>query len=426
MLRAFKVYDVEKVRQDFPILSRKVNGKQLVYFDNAATAQKPNAVIEAIEQYYKGYNANIHRGIHRLAEEATLAYEDSRRKVAKFAGVKPQELVFTRGTTESLNLIMYAYAMTHLKKGDEIIATVMEHHSNIVPWFLLQSRLGVKVKFVDIDDGGKLRMEQYEQMITDKTKIITVTHASNVLGTINPVKDICKIAKKAGAISIVDGAQAVPHMEVDIKEIGCDFYCFSGHKMLGPTGIGALAGRQYLLEEMEPFHGGGEMIREVHLDGAKWNDLPWKFEAGTPNIEGGIILSKAAEYLQSLGMDKIRKHEEMITAYAMERLSEIPDAVIYGPESPKERGGVVSFNVADIHPHDMATILDSEGIAIRSGHHCAQPLIERLKVPGTSRASFYLYNTPQEVDLFIEAVKQARKVFKLPEPKGSGNQLPAH
>lgn len=408
-----KGLDVQSVRKDFPILERKVNGHPLVYFDNAATAQKPRQVIDALVDYYSRYNANIHRGVHKLAEEATLAYEDSRKKVASLVNAKPDQSIFTRGTTESLNLVMYAYALPSLGSGDEIITTMMEHHSNIVPWFMLQKRLGIRVKFANITDDGLLDLAHLESLITGRTKIMAFSHVSNVLGTINPVKKLCSIARKAGAISVVDGAQAVPHMEVDVRDIGADFYCFSSHKMCGPTGVGLLVANKKLLEGMEGFHGGGEMISEVHASGFSYNEVPHKFEAGTPNIADAIVFGHAVDYLKKIGLSRIHSHTRGLAQYAAEQLSGIPKTKIYGPKDSENRSGLVSFNIGDIHPHDLATILDSQGVAIRSGHHCAQPLAENLGIAGSSRASFYLYNTQEEIDVMMKAIGHARKLFNL-------------
>jgi cysteine desulfurase/selenocysteine lyase len=404
--------NVARIREDFPILKRQVNDKPLVYFDNAATSQKPTAVIDAIDQYYRYYNANIHRGIHKLAEEATLAHEEAREKVGKFINAKQaSEIVFTRNATEALNLVAYAWGRANVGKGDKIVLTIMEHHSNIVPWQLLAQEKGAKVDFIKIDENGELRQDEIHELIDDDTKIVCVTHASNVLGTINPIKDIGRVAHRFGALFLVDAAQSVPHMAVDVSDLDCDFAAFSGHKMLGPTGIGVLYGKAEHLEAMPPFLGGGEMIREVHTTGASWKDLPYKFEAGTPNISGAIGLGAAVDYLQGIGMRNVLDHEREITHYALDRMKEVEGLDIYGPMDVNHRVGVVSFNLGDIHPHDLASILDEEGIAIRSGHHCAQPLMEFLKLPATSRASFYIYNTEEEVDVLIEALEKARKIF---------------
>lgn len=400
--------DAQKIRNDFPVLKRKVNGKPLVYLDNAATTQKPKQVIDKISDYYSNYNANVHRGIHKLSEEATEEYEGARAKTAKFINSKPCEIVFTKNTTESLNILAY-WALRTLKKGDEVLSTVLEHHSNIVPWQMLKEK-GIKLNFVDVNDDGTLKFEQYSKLITKSTRIVTVAHVSNVLGTINPVREIGKLAHDAGALFIIDGAQSVPHMPVDVKQIGCDFLAFSSHKMLGPTGIGVLYGTEEALNKTTPFLRGGDMIKEVHLEETKWNDIPWKFEAGTPNIADTIGFGAAIDYLSKIGMENIREHEEALAQYAMKKI-DIEKVKIYGPK--KNRGGAVSFSIEGVHPHDVATILDQEGIAVRSGHMCAQPLMERFNVPALSRASFYLYNTKEEINKLAEGIKKVKKVFKV-------------
>lgn len=412
MVEKLATINVPRIRDDFPILKRQVNGKTLVYFDNAATSQKPNAVIEATDRYYREYNANIHRGIHKLAEEATLAHEEAREKIGKFINSRrTEEIIFTRNATESINLVADAWGRANIGKGDKIVLTIMEHHSNIVPWQLLAQEKGAKVEYVKIDQEGKLRQDEVQDLIDERTKIVCVAHASNVLGTVNPIKDIGKTAHRYGAMFLVDAAQSVPHMPVDVRDLDCDFFAFSGHKMMGPTGIGVLHGKSEVLQNMPPFLGGGEMIREVHTTGAAWKDLPYKYEAGTPNIVGAIGLGVAVDYLQGIGMENVHEHEKAITEYAMSRMSEVEGLVIYGPRDVKQRVGVISFNLGDIHAHDLASIMDEEGIAIRSGHHCAQPLMEFLNVPATSRASFYIYNTKEEVDVFISALEKARKIF---------------
>ncbi len=412
MVEKLTTINAARIRGDFPILRRQVNDKPLVYFDNAATSQKPNSVIDAIDQYYRNYNANIHRGIHKLAEQATLAHEEAREKVAKFINTKrTSEIVFTRNATESLNLVAYSWGRVNVGKGDKIVLTIMEHHSNIVPWQLLAQEKGAKVEFIKIDENGELREDEVHELIDDSTKIVCVAHASNVLGTINPVKDIARLAHRYGALFLVDAAQSVPHMPVDVQDIDCDFAAFSGHKMLGPMGIGVLYGKAERLEGMPPFLVGGEMIREVHTTGATWKDLPYKFEAGTPNVSGAIGLGAAVDYLQNIGMRNVHDHEKEIGGYALARMKEVEGLEIYGPMNVDHRVGVISFNLGDIHAHDLASILDEDGIAIRSGHQCAQPLMEFLQVPATSRASFYIYNTKAEVDVFIEALEKARKIF---------------
>jgi len=401
------------VKDDFPVLARDVRGKPLVYLDSAATSQKPKSVIAAILSYYERYNANVHRAVYDLGEEATREYEGARERIAKFLGAKDaREIVFTRGTTESLNAIAYSWGIKGpLKSGDEIVTTIMEHHSNTIPWYFVQDVKGVKLKWVDINDDGTLRMEQYDELITDRTKIVTVTHVSNVLGTINPIKEIAEAAHDHGAICVVDGAQSAPHLPVNVRDLGCDFYTVSGHKMCGPTGSGVLWGRHELFEQMEPFLGGGEMIREVHKGWAKWNDVPYKFEAGTPNIEGAIGLGAAVDYLSKLGMEGVRRHEVDVTRYALDEMHKVDGVVTYGPDDLRIRGGVVSFNIGDVHAHDVASVLNEFGVCVRSGHHCAQPLMERLDVPATSRASFYLYNNEEDVDRLVEAVRKVKEIF---------------
>ncbi|HXY83612.1 MAG TPA: cysteine desulfurase [Candidatus Saccharimonadales bacterium] len=414
MVQKLDAINTSKIREDFPILKRQVNGKPLVYFDNAATSQKPTAVIEAIASYYKNYNANIHRGIHKLAEEATLAYEDAREKSAKFVNAGyPEEIIFVRNATEGINLVANSWGRTNVGKGDKIVITIMEHHSNIVPWQLLAQQTGAQIEFIEITDDGMLRQDQLERAIDNSTKIVAVTHASNVLGTINPVNTIGKLAHRHGALFLLDAAQSVPHMKVDVRDIDCDFMVFSGHKMMSPTGIGVLYGKREHLEGMPPFLGGGEMIKEVHTTNASWNDIPYKFEAGTPDIAGVIGLGAAIDYLNRLGIENIHVHEQQITGYALSKISTVEGVKVYGPKSPKDRVGVISFNLGDIHAHDLASILDEEGIAIRSGHHCAQPLMEFIGVPAMSRISFYAYNTEEEVDVFTEALGKAGRLFKL-------------
>ena len=370
-------------------------------------------MIDAVSDFFSRYNANVHRAIYELGEEATREYEGAREKVAQFIHARsPNEVAFTKSTTESLNAIAYGWGLKgKLREGDEIVSTVMEHHSNHVPWFFVQDLKGVKLKWVGMTDDGLLKMEDYDTMITKRTKVVTVTQCSNVLGTINPVQEIAKRAHEAGAICVVDAAQSVPHMPVDVQKIGCDFLAFSGHKMLGPTGIGVLYGTEERLNEMEPLMGGGEMIREVHLGSAKWNDVPFKFEGGTPNMAGAIGLGVAVDYLGGIGMDRVRRHEKELTQYALEALSDVKGFHGFGLDDVERRGGVISFTLGDVHPHDIASILDVEGIAIRSGHHCAQPLMERLNVPATARASFYVYNTPEEVDRLAAGLRKVLDVF---------------
>jgi len=408
-----EVFDIEKVRSDFPILRRTVHGKRLVYLDNSNTTQKPRAVIDALVDYYSKHNSNVHRAVYVLAEEATESYEGARRKVAGFVGAPAKELVFVRGTTEATNLVRFAWGETHVRKGDLLVSTLMEHHSNIVPWQLLAKRKKATLKFVGLRPDGTLDMESLESLLKESPKLVAVTHCSNVLGTINDVAKICAKARAAGATTLVDGAQAVPHMPVDIRSFEPDFYAFSGHKMLGPMGIGGLLAKKELLEEMEPFHGGGEMIREVFLDHSTWNDVPYKFEAGTVNVADAIGLGAAIDYLSGIGMAKVREHEVKLLDYALRTLAEVKGFQQYGPLDLKRRAGVLSFNFADVHPHDLATILDEEGIAIRSGHHCAQPLMRWLNVTATNRASFHVYNSYDDVDALKAGLLKAGGIFKV-------------
>jgi cysteine desulfurase / selenocysteine lyase len=408
--------NVEKIRADFPILRRKVSGgKPLVYLDNAATTQKPFAVIDAIRDYYMNYNSNIHRAVHQLAEEATLAFEKTREKVAKYINAKSaEEIIFTRNATEALNLVAYSWGRANVKKDDKIVITEMEHHSNIVPWQILASEKGAKLEYIGVDDSGYLKMHEYKNHLdSNKVKLVSVTHMSNVLGTIVPVNDIIKMSHEKEIPVLIDGAQSVPHMAVDVQEMDCEFMAFSAHKMLGPTGVGILYVKRDVLEKMPPFLGGGDMIKEVHKYETTYNDLPYKFEGGTPNIADVIGFSAAVDYLNHLGMDKVRDHEIELTKYAIGRISGVKGVTLYGPRNANDRGGVISFNIGDIHPHDLATIMNDYGIAIRSGHHCAQVLMERLDVAATSRASFYIYNTKEEIDTFIGALEGARRLFKI-------------
>ncbi len=408
-----EAFDVEKVRADFPILKRRVHGKRLVYLDNAATTQKPKAVIDTLVDYYSRYNSNVHRSVHALGEEATEAYEAARAKAAGFVGASAKELVFVRGTTEATNLVRFAWGAVNVRKGDLLVATLMEHHSNIVPWQLLAKSNGATLKYVGLMPDGTLDMGSLEDLLRESPKLVAVTHCSNVLGTINDVVTICAKARRAGATTLVDGAQSVPHMPVDVREVGADFYAYSGHKMLGPTGIGALIAKKKTLEEMEPFHGGGEMIREVFLDHSTWNDVPHKFEAGTVNIADAIGLGAAVDYIKTIGMQKVRGHEVRLIDYAMQTLAKVKGFKAYGLPGSKNRGGVISFNLADVHPHDLATILDEEGIAIRSGHHCAQPLMRWLDVSATSRASFHVYNSYDDIDALKAGLQKAGGIFKV-------------
>src|SRR5574338_35989 len=407
---------VEQIRKDFPILQRKVrNDKNLVYLDNAATTQKPIQVINAITDFYTNHNSNIHRAVHALAEEATEAYEMTRDKIAQFLNIKDrQEIVFVRGTTEAINLVAYAWGRQNVKEGDIIVTTEYEHHSNIVPWQLLTQEKRAKLEYIAVNDDGQLMLEQLDQYLaTGKVKLVAVSQMSNVLGTITDIAAVAEKCKKAGVRLLVDGAQSVPHMKVDLSQLGCDFFAFSAHKMLGPTGVGILWAKKELLEQMAPFHGGGDMIREVHKYETTWNDLPYKFEAGTPNIADVIGFSAALDYLNNLGMDYVRNHEIELTKYALDKMSAIKGIKVYGTKDISKRGGVISFNFADIHPHDLATIIDEDGVAIRSGHHCAQVLMEKLDIAATSRASFYIYNTKEEVDVLINSLSRAARLFKL-------------
>jgi len=408
--------DVSKIRQDFPILKRKINGnKTLVYLDNAATTQKPMSVINAICNYYMNYNSNIHRAVHQLAEEATLEYEKTREKIARFINARSSdEIIFTRNATEAINLISYSWARTNIRKDDKVVLTEIEHHSNIVPWQILSLEKGSILEYVGIDDNGYLNMEDYKRHLqSNKVKLISVSHMSNVLGTIVPINEIIKMAHDQSVPVLVDGAQSVPHMPVDVQDMDCDFMAFSAHKMLGPTGVGVLYVKREILNEMPPFIGGGDMIKEVHKNETKYNDLPYKFEGGTPNIADVIGFGAAIDYLNKIGMDKVREHEMDVTNYAIEAIAGVKGVSIYGPSNSNHRGGVVSFNIGDIHPHDLATIMNDHGIAIRSGHHCAQVLMERLDVAATSRTSFYIYNTKEEVDTFINALDKARRLFRI-------------
>ena len=406
----------ESLRNDFPVLKRKVrDGKKLVYLDNAATTQKPIQVIDAISDYYKNNNSNIHRAVHALAEESTEAFEQTRDKVAEFLNTKDsQEIIFVKGTTEAINLVANAWGRDNVKEGDIIVTTEYEHHSNIVPWQLLTQDKKAQLKYIDIDDNGELMIDQLDEYLsTGKVKLVAFSHVSNVLGTITPAKEIISKCKNAGVKTLIDGAQAVPHMKVDLTELDCDFYAFSAHKMLGPTGVGVLWAKKEILEKMIPYQGGGDMIREVHKYETTWNDLPYKFEAGTPNIADVIGFKTAIEYLQKIGMENIRNHELELTKYALEQMEKVPGITLYGTKEPKKRGGVVSFNFNDVHPHDVGTIIDKDGVAIRSGHHCAQVLMEKLNVAATNRASFYIYTTKEEIDALIAALQNVAKVFKL-------------
>ncbi|MGH2689695.1 MAG: cysteine desulfurase [Actinomycetota bacterium] len=400
------------VRKDFPVLDQSVNGHRLVYLDNAATSQKPRAVIDEEKRFWEEDNSNIHRSVHTLGERATALYEAAREKLADLLNAPAARgVVFTKSATEGLNLLAYAYGRHHLAPGDEVITTEMEHHSNLVSWQLACRDSEATLKAIPVDDGQTLNLEAFEKLLSNRTKIVTVGHVSNVLGTINPVAEIAAKAHEVGAVVICDGAQAVPHMPVDIQALGCDFYVGTGHKMCAPTGIGFVWGRESIWEAMEPFHGGGDMISDVWLDRATWNEIPYKFEAGTPPYGQAIALGAAIDYLNAIGMKSIREHEIELTRYALERLDEVPDLKVYGPQDAEAKGGVVSFNFGEVHAHDVGTICDSQGVAIRAGHHCAKPLMRKLGAPATGRASFYIYNTTDDVDRLIDALDEVRRLF---------------
>jgi cysteine desulfurase/selenocysteine lyase len=401
--------DTAAIRSDFPILHQEVNGKPLVYLDSAATAQKPKQVLDALNHYYQYDNANVHRAVHAIGERATLAYEGARAKVARFIGSPhARQIIFTRNTTESINLVAYSWTK-RLSPDDEILITPMEHHSNLIPWQQMALRHGCQLRFMPLSSDGRIDMAKLPEYITARTKLVALTHVSNVLGVINPVAEITALAHQVGARVLIDGAQSVPHFKVDVAALDCDFYAFSGHKMCAPTGIGVLYGKLDALEELAPFLFGGEMIATVTLTSSTWKELPWRLEAGTPNISGAIGLGAAVDYLESIGMDAVKAHDDALTAYAVEVLSQLSGVTIYGPLT--DRTGLVTFNFADIHPHDIATVLDQEGVAVRAGHHCCQPLMQWLDVPATVRASFYLYNTAAEVDILARALERTREFF---------------
>ncbi|GGI15971.1 MULTISPECIES: cysteine desulfurase [Gottfriedia] len=401
--------DVKSIREAFPILNQEVNGHPLVYLDSAATSQKPVQVIEAVSNYYREINSNVHRGVHTLGTKATDAYEGAREKVRKFINASSmEEIIFTRGTTTAINTVAASYGRANLKAGDEIVISYMEHHSNIIPWQQVAKATGATLKYIPLEEDGSISIEQAKATINSNTKIVAIMYVSNVLGSINPVKEIAAIAHQNGAVMLVDGAQSTPHMKVDVQDLDCDFYALSGHKMCAPTGIGALYGKKHLLENMEPIEFGGEMIDFVDLQDSTWKELPWKFEGGTPIIAGAVGLGAAIDFLNDIGMDNIEKHEHEIVDYALEQLSSVEGITIYGP---KHRAGLVTFNIDDVHPHDLATVLDVEGIAIRAGHHCAQPLMRWLKVSATARASFYLYNTKEDVDAFVRGLVKTKEYF---------------
>ena len=408
-------FDVAAIRAHFPALRQEVNGKPLVYLDNAATTQKPEAVLDALDSYYRHDNANVHRGIHELSRRATEAYEAARATVASWIGAREAaELVFTRGTTEGVNLVAWSWGTEHVGEGDEIVLTTMEHHSNLVPWQLLARRTGVQLRFLEMDGEGRLQLDRLPSLLGPNTKLVALGHVSNALGTVNPVADVVEIVReRSPALVLVDGAQAAPHIPVDVTALGCDFYCFSGHKMMGPTGIGGLWARRALLDSMSPFQGGGEMIRVVARDESTWADVPHKFEAGTPHIAGAVGFAAAAEFLGAIGHDAFLAHERDLMAYAVERIGAIEGIRIYGPSDPATRCGVVPFTLGDAHPHDIATILDTEGIAVRAGHHCAQLVMKHFGVAATARASFYLYNTRDEVDRLVDGLEVVQRIFAI-------------
>jgi len=405
--------DVEAIRADFPILEREFGGNRLVYLDNAATTQTPEPVIEAITDYYRETNANVHRGLHQLSQEASVAYEEAHDRLAEFVGASGgrEEMVFTKNTTESENLVAYAWGLNELGPGDEIVTTQMEHHSSLVTWQQIGKRTGADVKYVRVTDDGRLDMDHARELITDDTRLVSVVHVSNTLGTINPVAELADLAHDHDALVFVDGAQAVPNMPVDVEAIDADFYAFSGHKMAGPTGIGCLYGKRHLLEEMEPFLYGGSMIRSVSWEDSTWADLPWKYEAGTPVIAQGIALAEAADYVDDIGMEAIARHEQELVVYAVDRLRELDDVTIFGPPAGDERGGLVSFDLQGVHAHDVSEVLNDYALAVRAGHHCTQPLHDLLGVAATTRASFYVYNTTAEIDRLVEALDEARSLF---------------
>src|SRR5690625_4890247 len=403
--------DVKSVREQFPVLHQEVNGHELVYLDSTATSQKPISVIEAVDEYYRKHNSNVHRGVHTLGTRATDLYEGAREKVHKHINAKSSaEIIFNRGTTAGLNIVAQSYARNQLKNGDEIVITPMEHHSNIIPWQQAAKATGATLKYIPLQKDGTISLEDVRKTVTKNTKIVAIAHVSNVLGTINPIKEIAQIAHEHGAVIVVDGAQGAPHMAVDVQDLNCDFYAFSGHKMCAPTGIGVLYGKRELLEAVEPVEFGGEMIDFVDLYDSTWKELPWKFEGGTPIIAGAIGLGTAIDFLNEVGLDNIAKHEAKLVAYTLDTLNNLDDVTVYGPNS-EERAAVITFNVGDVHPHDTATVLDAQGIAVRAGHHCAQPLMKWLNVTATARARFYLYNTIEEVDALAEGLKKAKEYF---------------
>ncbi len=404
--------DVERIRQDFPILSRQINGRRLVYLDNAATTQKPRQVIDSLIDFYEQRNANVHRGVHTLSIESTDLYEEARTKVQRFINAPvPESVIWTRNTSESINLVAHTWAAANVKAGDNIVTTAMEHHSDIVPWQQLARRAGAELRYIPLSEDGLVRMDEADRLIDERTKIVAAAHVSNVLGSVTPVAELTAMAHAVGAVMLIDAAQSVPHMPVDVQALDCDFLAFSAHKMLGPTGIGVLYGRPELLEEMPPFLFGGDMIIQVTYEDARWNDLPYKFEAGTPNIADAVATGAAADYLTGLGMENVFAHERQITAYALDRIREIEAIRIFGPADASLKGGVISFVHDAIHPHDLGTALDRMGIAIRTGHHCAMPLVRSYNVVAAARASFYIYNTEREVDMLVDGIKEVEEYF---------------
>jgi cysteine desulfurase / selenocysteine lyase len=400
------------IRKHFPILDQEINGHPLVYLDSAATSQKPQQVIDAMSNYYEKDNSNVHRGVHTLGNQATEAYEGARDKVRDFINAKSrEEIIFTRGTTTSINIVAQSYGRANVGEGDEIVITHMEHHSNIIPWQQLAREKGAVLKFIDLEEDGTITLDKVRETVTERTKIVSIMHVSNVLGTVNPIKEITEIAHANGAVMVVDGAQAAPHMKVDVGQLDCDFYAFSGHKMVGPTGIGVLYGKKELLNKMEPVEFGGEMIDFVGLYESTWKELPWKFEGGTPIIAGAVGLGAAIDYLEEIGLDNIEKHEQHLAEYAMKKMSEVEGITIYGPLDPEKRASLITFNLNDVHPHDLATVLDMHGIAVRAGHHCCQPLMKWLDVSATARASFYIYNTEEDVDRLVDGLRIAKEYF---------------
>lgn len=409
-LKTQTTFDVEKIREDFPILKSSVRGKPLVYFDNAATTQKPSVVIERIKKYYEQENSNVHRGVHYLSELATREYEEARETVRNFINAEStEEIIFTRGTTEAINLVANSFGKTFINEGDEIVVSEMEHHSNIVPWQILCEERGAKLRVIPFDDNGELILDEFEKVLNEKTKLISIVHISNSLGTINPIKQIIEMAHSLAIPILIDGAQSIMHSKIDVQELGCDFFVFSGHKIYGPTGIGVLYGKKDYLEQMVPYQGGGDMIKSVRFEKTIYNDLPYKFEAGTPNIAGAIGLKAAIDYLQKIGIEQIASYENELLSYATEKLSTIPQLHIVG--NAKEKGPIISFVLENIHPHDIGTILDFEGIAVRTGHHCTQPVMEHFKIPATTRASFSFYNKKEEIDILFNGIQKVIKVF---------------